>query len=85
MSDLKNTTLNDILWYVSSARNSLTQDKIIVNSVAFYKSELIKKSKDLICKIANERNVVRKSCQDHPNPASADMKDILVCFELGKH
>ena len=81
MPDLKNTVLNDLLCYVSTARNALSQDNIAMNALAFYSPEAVKMAKETICKIAGEKNIVRKSCADHRNPISADLKDIYACFE----
>ena len=39
--------VNDLLCYVSSARDALTQDHIILNSFAHYGAELIKKGRSL--------------------------------------
>ena len=81
MTDLKNTVLSDLLCYFSSARNSLSQEELITNAMAFYKLELVLKAKETICKLAKEKNIARKSCQDHPDPIAAHLKDIFDCFE----
>ena len=80
MADLKNTILNDVLCYVNSARGTLSLEEIVTNASVFYKAETVKSAKDIICKVADERSISRKSCADHPNPASAHVKDIYECF-----
>ena len=80
MNDLKDTVLNDVLCYISTARSSLSHDDIISNTLAFYKPESVTKAKELICKIAKEKYMVRKSCAAHPDPTSAHLKDIYDCF-----
>ena len=79
-TELKDTTLNDVLCYVSTARNTLSKDQILVRACAFYKPEVVKKAKSIICFIAKEKNVVRKSCDAHPNPTFADIGDIYECL-----
>ena len=81
MADLKNTIHNDILCYITSAMGTLTRDSLITCAFGFYKPDEVKKAKDLICKLANEKNIARKSCTGHPNPMMADLKDIYSCFE----
>ena len=81
MANVSKPVVNDLLCYVSSARDALTQDHIILNSFAHYGAELIKKAKEIICKAAGERNIVRKPCNTHPDPSMADLKDIYACFE----
>ena len=75
MADLKNTILNPVLCYVSSARDSFSQENIILSALAFFKPADVLKAKDII--IAKEKQITRRPCTDHPNPISADLKDIL--------
>ena len=81
--ELENTALNDVLCYISTARHTMTNDNITLISVAFYKPEVIKKSKKLLFEICKEIAVYkeRKSCASHPNPATAEVSDILELLE----
>ena len=81
MVDLKNTVLNNVLSYISTAKCSLSHDKVILNALAFYTSESIIKAKDIIFDICDERKIKRKACSSHPNPTEADLEDILLLFE----
>ena len=81
MPDLTDTVVNDVLCYISSASSVLTQNDLTMNALAFYKPEAVKKAKDIICGISKEKPITRKICKDHPNPTTADLKDICSCFE----
>ena len=72
---------NDILCYISSSRDALSQDRIILNASSYYNPETIKKAKDIICKIANARNISRRSSEAYPKPEAANVEDICDCFE----
>ena len=80
-SDLPNTVVNDVLCFITSARDSLSHDNIIVNAVAFYKGDSIKSAKEVIFGICDERNIARKSSASNPNPSVADVRDILLLLE----
>ena len=62
MPDLENTILNDVLCLVATARDSLSQNTLVMNALAFYTSEAVKNAKEIICKITNERIVKQKAC-----------------------
>lgn len=79
--DLQNTVINDVLCYISTSRAALATDSIILNTIAFYKGEIIKKAKDIYFGICKEKPITRKPCNSHPNPASADLGDILDLME----
>ena len=80
MYSLDNAYLNDILCYISTSRLSLSDEDIILNSVAFYKENAIKEAKEAFCRICDERFITRKACTSHPNPSVADIQDILNLF-----
>lgn len=77
---IENSIINGVLCYLSSSRNSVAQDTLITHTVGFYKSEDIKSAKELFFKVCNEAPIKRKACTSHPNPAAADVKDILNLF-----
>ena len=81
MPEPEEIILDDVLCFISSARNSISSNQITANAVAFFKSDLILKSKDRICSLAGYRNITRKQCSSHPNPSTADLEDILSMFE----
>ena len=72
---------NAVLCYISTARNSLTKDNIIVNVVAFYSSDVIFSAKEEICGICNERPIKRKATAEFPNPSVSNVRDILLLFD----
>ena len=78
---LENSILNNVLCYISSSRINHTNDTILTNTVAFYKSDAIKSAKELLFKICKENPTTRKSCAKHPNPSTADVGDILNLLE----
>ena len=75
--DIENTVINDVLCYLSTSKKALSCENVILNAVAFYKSEAIRKAKEFIFECCKEKLIVRKSCASHPNPAVADVQDIL--------
>ena len=81
MYSLDNTVIDDVLCYITSSRNSITNDSIIVNAAGFYKPEIVRKSKELIFKICNERVIARKATTNRPNTAIPDVQDILDLIE----
>ena len=78
---LSNAILSDVLCFLTSARNTLTSDQIILNATAFFKDESIIKSKEMLFEIAGERPIKRKACQSQPNPAVANLDDMLQLLE----
>ena len=78
---LSNAILSDVLCFLTSAKNTLTNDKIILNAIAFFKDESIIKSKEMLFEIAGERPIKRKACQSQPNPAVANLDDMLQLLE----
>ena len=79
--DVENSVVNDILCYITTSRDSLTQEDIISSAVAFYDGSAIKIAKELIFQICKERLTTRKPCGSHPNPSVKDMEDILELLE----
>ena len=73
--------MNDVLCYISSARNSLTQEVLITNCVGFYSGEKIKEAKRLICGIADERPINRRNSSNVRDPIAVEAKDICEAFE----
>ena len=74
MYSLENTVIDDVLCYITSSRNSITNDSIIVNAAGFYKPEIVRKSKELIFQICNERAIARKVLPT----------DLLLLFQTSK-
>ena len=81
MAEQDNPIINDILCYISSARDTISRDKIIINAFSYYTADDIKTAKTLICTTTGERNVKRKECASEPNVPRADMRDICTIFE----
>ena len=80
MFELQNTVLNDVLCFISTARKTLPHANVTAQTVGFYDDGAIRKAKETIFKICNEKPVARKSCSSHPNPSVADVEDILNLF-----
>ena len=78
---IRNAVKDDLLCFLSTSRDSLTKDSIVLDAVAFYRSDAILKSKEIFFKICEERLVTRKQCASHPNPSVADVTDILNLFD----
>ena len=76
-----NIRLNDVLCFITTARNSLSRDIILVNAVGFYTSEAIFAAKEEIFSFSNERLVKRKMTNEQPNPAVMNVKDILTLLD----
>ena len=72
-TNIENAIENDILCYISSARNNLSQERLILNAVAFYDPDPIHKAKEILCKIANERFITRRASTAFPKPAAANI------------
>ena len=68
---------NSVLCFITSARNSLSKDNIILNSVAYYSSEVVYAAKEEIFSFCDERPIKRKASAEYPNPAVANVRDIL--------
>ena len=81
MFTVENACVNDVLCYVTSARNTLSHDDIVVNTVGFYKDDAIKKAKTVLFQICNETPINRKQCSKEPNPSVSHTKDILLLLE----
>lgn len=73
--------INDVLCYITTARDSLSRDNILTNVVGFYSGEAIFVAKEEIFSFSNERLVKRKATNDHPNPAVMNVKDILTLLD----
>ena len=65
--------VNNILCYISTARNTLKNDDIIHVCLAFYKEEEIINAKDLICEIIGEKSKRRRN----ENRILNELKDIM--------
>ena len=73
--------INDVLCYLTTGRNSISRDNLVVNAVAFYTGEVIFSAKEIIFSFSNERAVKRKVTIEHPNPAVMNVKDILTLLD----
>ena len=69
--------VNDVLCYLTTARNTLSRDNIILNAVGFYTNEVIYSAKEEIFSLCSERPIRRKATQEVSNPAVSNIKDIL--------
>ena len=78
---IRNAVKDDLLCFLSTSRDSLPRDSIVLDAVAFYRSEAILKSKEFFFKICEELVITRKQCPSHPNPSVADVTDILNLFD----
>lgn len=76
-----NYVIDSLLCYIQAVRDIYTHDKIIKNVVGFYSNQRILKSKDILFTTAKTKMVKRKACDSHPNPADADVMDILELLE----
>ena len=72
--------LDNILCYLSSARNSLTFDRIISNAMAFYKIEMIVKSKKTLAEILGVEYQERRSSKNTSAP-QAHLEDIMSMLD----
>ena len=75
------TSINDVLCFVSTARESWSKEKIIKESAAFYSDDHIKKAKDLFFELCDETAIKRKVCPRQPNVSIANLEDIYNLFE----
>jgi len=79
--NIGNAIANDILCYLSTARNSLTKEVIVLNAAAFYRPEKILQAKEIIYNVFCEKIVVRKKSANQPYPTTIDLSDILSLME----
>ena len=54
MFDLENTVVDSVLYYINTERDKLTTDNTVLNASALYKTETVRKSKELILEICIE-------------------------------
>ena len=78
---IENAVCNDVLCYISSARDTLSRDSIVPNCVGYYKTEDIVKAKEILFEICEERFITRKVCASQPNPCVAHLNDIVSLFD----
>ena len=62
MPDLENTILNDVLCYVATARNSLSQNTLIMNALAFYTPEAVECKRNYLQDIKRENSETKSLC-----------------------
>ena len=85
MPDIFNAVLNDILCYISSARDSLSQEALITNCHGYYEEDKIKEAQQIICDLAKVRAINRKAGKNVANPILIVLKDICEAFEKIEH
>lgn len=73
--------VDSLLCYVQSARDKFSTEEIIKNVVGFYPQPRILQSKTTLFTSAKTKMIKRKACDSHPNPADADVMDILELWE----
>jgi len=78
---IENAVANDVLCYLSTARNSLPRDVIVLNAAAFFKPEKVLQAKEIVYNIYCEKIIVRKKTVNQPYPTSIDLSDILGLME----
>jgi len=78
---VNNAVINDVLCYISTARDSLAKDVIVMNACAYYRAEKILQAKELIHNIFCEKMVTRRRSPNQPNTASIDLHDIMNIFD----
>ena len=81
MDSRVDTSINDVLCFISTARESWSKEKIVKESAAFYSDEVIKKAKDLLFDLCKETAVKRKVCPRQPNVSIANLEDIYNLLE----
>ena len=79
--EIENGVKNNVLYFLSTALNSLSLGSIVTYSVGFYKEEMILQAKEMLFKICREKLVQRRSCAGHPNPLVADVEDMMSLFD----
>ena len=78
-----NYIIDGLLCYLQAARNTHNHDNLVKNIVGFYSHPRILKSKEILFSTAKVKMVKRKACDSHPNPADADVEDMLELLEKG--
>ena len=73
--------INEILCFISTARNSLAADYIIATVHAFYDFCNVKIAKDLLSKLCGKQSVRRRNEEKF----KAEIKDILELFEVAEN
>ena len=68
---------NNVLCYISTARNSIARNKILLNCIAYYTSQEIKAAKEVIFNICGLAPINRKG----NNKSSANVDDVLKLFD----
>ena len=80
-TELKDTVLDNVLSFMSTASDTLTRDQIITHAFGFYKSPAILKAKEIIYKLVNKKSTRRNACTSHPEPLAADLEEIMCIFD----
>ena len=78
---LTNAVQDDILCFITTARESLSKERVVQNAAAFYSKEAIKKSKDALFELRKEVPPRRNASKTQPNPAIANLEDIFQLLE----
>jgi len=76
-----NFVIDSLLCYIQAVRMTDDHGKIVQNVVGFYSHQRILQSKESIFSTAKIKMIKRKTCDSHPNPADADVLDILELLE----
>ena len=77
---IKNALIDNVLCFISTSRDSLSNEEIIASTVAFYNGEAIKKAKETIFRLCNEKIIQRRQGDKNPNPSVPNVRDILLLF-----
>ena len=77
MATTDSTFINDVLCFISTARNSLAVDYISNTVHAFYELSAITAAKDLLCDLCNEKSIKRKG----DNKVKHTIEDIFKLFD----
>ena len=81
MAESPQYIVNNILCYISTARDSVSEANLITNCTGFYDTDQVRDAQQIICDLAKVRAVNRKSSKNVPDPKSVIMQDILEAFE----
>ena len=73
--------LNDMLCYISSARDTFSQEHVITNCVGFYDADKIREAQLTICNLAKVKAINRRGGKNVGDPNPVIMQDILDAFE----
>ena len=73
--------IDGLLCYIQSMKDCMDNDRIAKCVIGFYPHEKILLSKESIFKQCKSKMIKRKACDSHPNPADADVNDILGLFD----